>query len=52
MSKKLQISGWITVGLVSGILVSLGVSAVAQKDSRLTLPIDELRQLPKPSAAC
>jgi len=44
MSKKLQISGWITFGLVSGILVSLGVSAVAQKDSRLTLPIDELRQ--------
>ena len=44
MSKKLQITGWIAVGLVSGVLVSMGVSAVAQRDSRLSLPIEELRQ--------
>jgi carboxyl-terminal processing protease len=44
MSKKFQISGWIAVGLVSGILVSLGISAVAQRDNRVTLPIEELRQ--------
>ena len=44
MSKKFQITGWIAVGLVSGILVSLGFNATAQRESRLTLPIEELRQ--------
>lgn len=44
MSKKLQISSWVAVGLVSGILVSLGFSALAQRDNRLSLPIEELRQ--------
>jgi len=44
MSRKLQISGWIAIGLVSGILVSLGMSATAQRETRLSLPIDELRQ--------
>jgi carboxyl-terminal processing protease len=37
--------GWISVGVVAGIMVSLGVTAVAQKDQRLTLPLEELRQL-------
>ena len=37
--------GWISVGVVAGILVSLGVTAVAQKDARPTLPLEELRQL-------
>ncbi len=44
MSKKLQITGWISIGLVSGVLVSLGINAVAQRDAKLSLPIDELRQ--------
>lgn len=44
MSKKLQITGWITVGLVSGVLFSMGFQAVAQRDTRASLPIDELRQ--------
>lgn len=44
MSKKLQITGWIAVGLISGILVSMGINAVAQRESRLSLPIEELRQ--------
>ena len=37
--------GWISVGVVAGIMVSLGVTAVAQKDQRPTLPLEELRQL-------
>lgn len=44
MSKKLQISSWIAVGLVSGVLVSLGFNALAQRENRLSLPIEELRQ--------
>ncbi len=42
--RKLPV-GWISVGVVAGILVSLGVSAVAQRDQRPTLPLEELRQL-------
>jgi carboxyl-terminal processing protease len=37
--------GWISVGVVAGVMVSLGVTAVAQKDQRATLPLEELRQL-------
>ena len=44
MTKKLQITGWIAIGLVSGVLVSMGVNAVAQRDAKLSLPIEELRQ--------
>ena len=44
MSKKLQIFSWVAVGLISGVLVSMGFSALAQRDSKLSLPIDELRQ--------
>ena len=44
MTKKLQITGWVAIGLVSGVLVSLGINAVAQRDAKLSLPIDELRQ--------
>lgn len=44
MSKKLQITSWIAVGLVSGVLVSMGFNALAQRDQKLTLPIEELRQ--------
>lgn len=44
MSKKLQITSWIAVGLVSGVLVSMGFNALAQRDQKLSLPIEELRQ--------
>lgn len=44
MSKKLQVVGWVAVGLVSGVLVSMGFNAVAQRETKLSLPIDELRQ--------
>ncbi len=44
MSKKLQITGWIAIGLVSGVLFSMGFQAVAQRETRASLPIDELRQ--------
>ena len=44
MSKKFQVVGWVAVGLVSGVLVSMGFNAVAQRETKLSLPIDELRQ--------
>lgn len=44
MSKKFQVMGWVGVGLVSGVLVSMGINAVAQRDARVSLPIEELRQ--------
>lgn len=44
MSKKLQITSWIAVGLVSGVLVSMGFNALAQRDQKISLPIEELRQ--------
>lgn len=44
MKKPFQVLGWVSIGLISGVLVSLGFQAVAQRDARLSLPIDELRQ--------
>ena len=44
MSKRFQVVGWVAVGLVSGVLVSMGFNAVAQRETKLSLPIDELRQ--------
>jgi carboxyl-terminal processing protease len=44
MPKKLQVVSWVAVGLVSGILVSLGFHAVAQREAKLSLPVEELRQ--------
>jgi carboxyl-terminal processing protease len=44
MKKPFQVLSWVSIGLISGVLVSLGFQAVAQRDSRLALPIDELRQ--------
>jgi carboxyl-terminal processing protease len=41
---KLKIAGWIGTGLISGVLLSVGLSALAQRESRLSLPVDELRQ--------
>ena len=34
----------VVAGAVAGVLISLGVTAVAQRDARTALPLDELRQ--------
>ena len=44
MKGKLKPLGLVTAGAVAGILVSIGLSAVAQREPRATLPLDELRQ--------
>ena len=44
MNSKLKHVGLISVGAVAGVLVSIGISAVAQRDARSPLPLDELRQ--------
>jgi len=44
MKSKLKPLALVIAGLVAGVLVSLGVTAVAQRDARPTLPLDELRQ--------
>jgi carboxyl-terminal processing protease len=41
---KLRTFGLISVGAIAGILISLGITAVAQRDTRSTLPLEELRQ--------
>lgn len=48
-TRKFRSLGLLSVGLVSGILLSLGISAVAQRGS--TLPLDELRQFSSVFAA-
>jgi carboxyl-terminal processing protease len=44
MNSKLKQVGLIAVGAVAGVLVSVGISAVAQRETRQGLPLDELRQ--------
>ncbi|MFT3801716.1 MAG: S41 family peptidase [Burkholderiaceae bacterium] len=44
MKTKFKQAGLISIGAVAGVLVSLGINAVAQRDARLPLPLDELRQ--------
>lgn len=44
MSNKIKHVGLIAIGAVAGVLVSVGLSAVAQRDLRGVLPLDELRQ--------
>lgn len=41
---RLKAVGWVAVGMVSGLLISVGISAVAQRDGRVSLPVEELRQ--------
>jgi len=41
---KLKSFGLVSAGAIAGILVSLGLTAVAQRETRSTLPLDELRQ--------
>ncbi len=44
MDSKAKKFGLISVGAVAGVLISVGITAVAQKDQRNTLPLAELRQ--------
>jgi carboxyl-terminal processing protease len=44
MKTKVKSVALVTAGAVAGILVSVGISAVAQRDVRTTLPLEELRQ--------
>ena len=43
MNTKLKQFGLIGVGAVAGVLVSLGLTAVAQRDARSPLPLEELK---------
>ncbi len=45
MSGSFKRFGLISIGAVAGVLISLGLSAVAQREERVPLPLDELRQL-------
>ncbi|NBT35019.1 MAG: S41 family peptidase [Betaproteobacteria bacterium] len=38
-----KIASWVGAGLVGGVLISLGLTATAQRESRVALPVDELR---------
>lgn len=44
MNTRLKQASLITFGAVAGVLVSLGITAVAQRDARVPLPLEELRQ--------
>lgn len=44
MNSKLKQVGLVGIGTFAGILVSVGINAVAQRDQLATLPLDELRQ--------
>jgi carboxyl-terminal processing protease len=44
MNHKFKHVGLISVGAVAGVLISLGITAVAQRDGRSPLPLDDLRQ--------
>ena len=53
MTNRLKATGWVGLGLIGGVALSLGISAVAQREGRLALPVEELRQFadsPKVSA--
>ncbi len=44
MHGKVKQLGLLSVGAVAGVLISIGISAVAQRDARPPLPLEELRQ--------
>jgi carboxyl-terminal processing protease len=44
MKSKLKPLALVTAGAVAGVLISVGVSAVAQRDVRTSLPLEDLRQ--------
>ena len=44
MKNGVKAIGWVGLGLIGGVALSLGISAAAQRDGRLALPVEELRQ--------
>ena len=44
MNGRLKHFGLISIGAIAGVLISLGLTAVAQREARLPLPLEELRQ--------
>ncbi len=44
MKTKFKPLALVTAGAVAGVLISLGITAVAQRDARSSLPLEELRQ--------
>ncbi len=44
MNIRFKQASLISFGAIAGVLVSLGVTAVAQRDARVPLPLEELRQ--------
>lgn len=44
MHSRYRAVGWVTIGMISGVLISLGISAAAQREGRVGLPVEELRQ--------
>jgi len=44
MQQKFRQLSLVSIGLVAGVLVSLGVSAIADRETRQPLPLEELRQ--------
>jgi carboxyl-terminal processing protease len=44
MNGRLKHFGLISIGAIAGILISLGITAVAQREARVPLPLEELRQ--------
>ncbi|MFM1989277.1 MAG: hypothetical protein RJA99_2234 [Pseudomonadota bacterium] len=44
MNTKFKPLALVTAGAVAGVLISLGITAVAQRDSRSALPLEDLRQ--------
>ena len=43
MRSKFKQIGLVLIGLVAGVLISINLSAIAQKDAVGTLPVQELR---------
>ncbi|MEY2776610.1 MAG: hypothetical protein RLY30_708 [Pseudomonadota bacterium] len=41
---RLKIMGWVTSGVIAGVALSTGLSALAQREGKSALPLDELRQ--------
>ncbi|MGD9942657.1 MAG: S41 family peptidase [Burkholderiaceae bacterium] len=44
MKGKFKPLGLVSIGAIAGVLISLGLTAVAQREPRGTLPLEELRQ--------
>jgi len=44
MNGRLKHFGLISIGAIAGVLISLGITAVAQREARTPLPLEELRQ--------